>query len=268
MSLFDNSSPVSNETERLPLGFFAYAASPPMIPSAINAAIQSVNKSQIASLRSWEELRVSGKFIISEICAAIEQADFLSADVTGINPNVMYEIGYEIEGLVRLFSKYKEQDFKGYVVESLWKFMLYTELARAAAEQAGTTTLWDLTNEDTRELVDLLAQNNVLILVENGITIPELESVLFEFVGVPSILTRPEVEHLVSKAKIPAVIEHLLKLNFLGVETAESRFSYSDEPRALKKLAVLSDRYISIHLVSRRYEISNAFRSYLEITES
>ena len=163
----------------------------------------------------------------------------------------MYEIGYEIEGLVRLFSKYKEQDFKGYVVESLWKFMLYTELARAAAEQAGTTTLWDLTNEDTRELVDLLAQNNVLILVENGITIPELESVLFEFVGVPSILTRPEVEHLVSKAKIPAVIEHLLKLNFLGVETAESRFSYSDEPRALKKLAVLSDRYISIHLVSR-----------------
>src|ERR1700733_8360507 len=65
-----------------------------------------------------------------QICAAIEQADFLSADVTGINPNVMYEIGYEIEGLVRLFSKYKEQDFKGYVVESLWKFMLYTELAR------------------------------------------------------------------------------------------------------------------------------------------
>jgi hypothetical protein len=29
-------------------------------------------------------------------------------------------VGYEIEGLVRLFSKYKIQDQKGYVIESLW----------------------------------------------------------------------------------------------------------------------------------------------------
>jgi hypothetical protein len=95
MSLF-NSSLSAAGTERLPQGFFAYAASPPMIPSTIKAAIQGVNKTQATSIKSWEELRVSGKVIISEICAAIEQADFLCADVTGINPNVMFEIGYAI----------------------------------------------------------------------------------------------------------------------------------------------------------------------------
>jgi hypothetical protein len=411
-------------------------------------------------------------------------------------------VGYEIEGLVRLFSGYKFQDYKGYVIESLWKFMLYTELARAAAQRIEGAALWELTNPETKELVDLLEdeskafggefivrlervvkslellptsdssdrfrrgiseslhsgalarlrtvlgrvlsrKRNVLllidnldkpwtkdanlgqlaefllglltatnriadelnrektatkfksaiflrsdifekviaaarepdklsyirirwddpelllrvieeryvashgsgsdpsvmwhkyfcpevkgiptreylinrilkrprdviyfvkavvsfavnrkhdrveekdivdgereysqyaldsILVENGITIPQLESVLFEFVGLSAIINEDEVMRVVSQTDVPAsvineVINHMIKLSFLGVEVSDNVFAYSDELRELKKNMVLSNRHLKGRDKPRRYEINPAFRSYLEISE-
>lgn len=83
-------------TQSLPVGFFAYASAPPDIPATISAAIQAINKTQTVVLKSWEDLRINGKYIISEICAAIDKSDFFCADITAINPNVMFELGYAI----------------------------------------------------------------------------------------------------------------------------------------------------------------------------
>jgi hypothetical protein len=412
-------------------------------------------------------------------------------------------VAYEIEGLVRLFLRYKIQDYKGYVIESLWKFMLYTELARAAVQQITSGALWELTNPDTKELVDLLEDNNQVfsgefivrlekivrslellpesetgeefrtgisealhsgalsrlrtvlgrvlsqkrqvlllidnldkpwtknadlgqlaefllglltatdrigaelnrserdrpatkfnsavflrsdifekvvaaarepdklaytrlrwddpelllrvieeryiashgvgsdpsvmwrkyfcpqvggvptrgyltsrilqrprdivyfvkavvsfavnrkhdrveekdvldgekqysqyaldsILVENGITVPELELVLFEFVGAAAIMTEDEVRRMISKADVSAtavdgVVDHLVKLSFLGVEISDGAFAYADEPRELKKNKVLADRFLGKQTENRRYQINPPFRSYLEI---
>jgi hypothetical protein len=79
-----------------PIGFFAYASAPPSIPETIRAAIQGINRSQAAQIRSWEDLDVGGKIIIGEVCSAIDTADFFCADVTTINPNVMFELGYAV----------------------------------------------------------------------------------------------------------------------------------------------------------------------------
>jgi len=79
-----------------PRGFFAYASSPPSIPATIKAAIESINKSQNATLISWEALGTNGKYIIREICDKIDDCDFLCADITTINPNVMFELGFAI----------------------------------------------------------------------------------------------------------------------------------------------------------------------------
>ena len=111
------------------------------------------------------------------------------------------------------------------------------------------------------------------ILVENGITIPQLESVLFEFVGAPAIVSRLEAGKRIQKAaiepdKIDNVIEHLVKLSFLGVEVGPNEFAYADEPRELKKYRVLSDRQAEIRGAERRYQINAPFRAYLEIAES
>ena len=36
----------------------------------------------------------------------------------------------ELEGIVELIKRYKGRDQKGYVVESLWKFLIYSEIAK------------------------------------------------------------------------------------------------------------------------------------------
>ena len=45
---------------------------------------------------------------------------------------VIKPIAYDLEGVVSLLKKYKERDAKGYAIESLWKFLLYAEMASAA----------------------------------------------------------------------------------------------------------------------------------------
>jgi hypothetical protein len=80
----------------IPKGFFAYAAAPPSIPEIVKAAVESINKNQIVRIRTWEDLQVGGKYIIGEICAAIDEADFFCADITTINANVLFELGFAI----------------------------------------------------------------------------------------------------------------------------------------------------------------------------
>lgn len=79
-----------------PVGFFAYASLPPSIPETIKAAIETINKSQVVEMISWETLSISGRYIIQQICDTIDDSDFFCADITTINPNVMFEIGFAI----------------------------------------------------------------------------------------------------------------------------------------------------------------------------
>jgi len=43
--------------------------------------------------------------------------------------------GYELDDVVQLLGSYRDQNQKGYMVESLWKYLLFTEIARSAATE-------------------------------------------------------------------------------------------------------------------------------------
>jgi hypothetical protein len=83
-------------TNAAPRGFFAYPSNPPTIGEAIRAAATSINGGGEIFIKPWEECSVGGKIIIQEICREIEQADLFCADLTHLNPNVMFELGYAI----------------------------------------------------------------------------------------------------------------------------------------------------------------------------
>ena len=73
------------------------------------------------------------------------------------------------------------------------------------------------------------------ILVENSITVPQLESVLYEFAGRSSIVAEDELATILSAARIEgdkqaAVTEHLIWLSFLGLEIKKDEFVFSDDP--------------------------------------
>src|SRR5438270_1229034 len=79
-----------------PVGFFAYPSLPKSVPDSVAIARTEINKLGIVDLRIWEDLHIGGKWIVDEICSAIDEADFVCADLTSYNANVMFEIGYAI----------------------------------------------------------------------------------------------------------------------------------------------------------------------------
>ncbi|MBK5275337.1 MAG: hypothetical protein JJE30_09840 [Desulfuromonadales bacterium] len=77
-------------------GFFAYSSQPSSCSDAIESAITEINKSGLVNLMSWQLLNVNGVMIINEILKQIDDSDFFCADLTGINDNVLFELGYAI----------------------------------------------------------------------------------------------------------------------------------------------------------------------------
>jgi hypothetical protein len=82
-----NSTPV--------LGFFAYP-SKPEIAEVIRNGVSKINETGIIQLKTWQTCKVAGKLVISEICKEIERAPLFCADLTSLNHNVMFELGFAI----------------------------------------------------------------------------------------------------------------------------------------------------------------------------
>lgn len=78
-------------------GFFAYPGRPPQIVTTIRTAIEDVTRFHaVTELVGWEELDIAGHFISTEVLRGIDQSQFLVADITSLNFNVTYEVGYAI----------------------------------------------------------------------------------------------------------------------------------------------------------------------------
>ncbi len=79
-----------------PKAFFAYPSSGDTLKEAIRDAVPKINKSRLVNIKSWEECNPSGNFIIKTIRQEIDEAELFFADLTGLNHNVMFELGYAI----------------------------------------------------------------------------------------------------------------------------------------------------------------------------
>jgi hypothetical protein len=78
-------------------GFYAYSSKPNDIGQSIEKAVTDFNKSQkYIKVNTWKQLDIVGHFISTEVLKGIDEADFLIADITSLNFNVTYEIGYAI----------------------------------------------------------------------------------------------------------------------------------------------------------------------------
>ncbi len=77
-------------------GFFAYPSTPPSVGETIRDAIEEINRRGGITLFSWENLRLGGRVIIDTICENIVERDLFLADLTYLNPNVLFELGFAI----------------------------------------------------------------------------------------------------------------------------------------------------------------------------
>ncbi len=72
---------------------------------------------------------------------------------------VIKPASYELESIIRLIKKYTERDEKGYVVESLWKFLLYTEVAKSIVTQLESKPYGIIPNSPEDLLIKLLSEH-------------------------------------------------------------------------------------------------------------
>lgn len=79
-----------------PTGFFAYPSSPVSIPEAVGIGTEQLNNTALVQIRTWQQCCVTGNVVIQELCKEIAKADFFCADITGMNANVMFELGFAI----------------------------------------------------------------------------------------------------------------------------------------------------------------------------
>ena len=81
----------------VPYAFVAFAATPTWLFDTINAAIDKVNASQTRfSYRGWPANDIPGRPLAGPVRSGIADAAFVVADISTLNLNVTYEIGFAI----------------------------------------------------------------------------------------------------------------------------------------------------------------------------
>lgn len=107
--------------------------------------------------------------------------------------------------------------------------------------------------------------------VENGISMSDLDNVLYEFAGTQSRLTQEDVKNCITQSGTPEenvteFIDHLRRLSFLGLQTGDKHFEYVYDMRTEPVVSALARHRIA-EGKPVEYEIHPAFRAYLDIAE-
>ena len=76
-------------------GLFLFGSKPPEIASTIEAAVQKLKGGQ-GTWASWQDFDIAGQMVFCEICRRMRGASTVYADVTALNFNLLFEIGFAI----------------------------------------------------------------------------------------------------------------------------------------------------------------------------
>lgn len=85
--------------------FFAYQSGPSDNVDAIKSAINDFNKlnNNEYDAKTWESLKINGSIINRRVLEAIDKAEVFACDLTHLNHNVLFELGYAIGKRKQLF---------------------------------------------------------------------------------------------------------------------------------------------------------------------
>ena len=89
--------------ETLPRCFFGYPSTPAARAETIESAIETIGQTGVVHIKGWKSLFPGGRPIISRIFEEIRLCDSFLADLTGLNPNVLFELGYAISHRKRVW---------------------------------------------------------------------------------------------------------------------------------------------------------------------
>lgn len=77
-------------------GIFLYPEKPEEISRTIEASVQKLKQTQRAAWDSWKNFKTSGQVIFCAICKSFRYSEIVVADVTTLNFNLLFEIGFAL----------------------------------------------------------------------------------------------------------------------------------------------------------------------------
>lgn len=81
---------------KLSKAFWIFPSSPTEVSAVIDLAVREQAREVPGSWRSWRDLDIDGRLIFCEICKSMRATDVVIADITTLNMNVMFEIGFAV----------------------------------------------------------------------------------------------------------------------------------------------------------------------------
>jgi hypothetical protein len=107
------------------------------------------------------------------------------------------------------------------------------------------------------------------LLVENGVTVPEMEDALLGFLDASEVATYSErVESLrgagIAESRVDVLIQKLISMSFLGLEVRPSVFVYPEVGTAMSA-AIARAQKLQQDRADQRLSVHSAFHDFLEI---
>ena len=77
-------------------GLFLFGSQPPNIASPIEAAVELLQEDRTETWGTWRDMDIAGQMVFCEICKRMRGAATVYADVTTLNFNLLFEIGFAL----------------------------------------------------------------------------------------------------------------------------------------------------------------------------
>lgn len=87
---------------------------------------------------------------------------------------IIKPIGYELDGILRMLKLTIPTSEKGFLIESFWKFLIYTELAKSINEELSSKPPHHLFDDPENELLNFVKENSTIIIPDFSIRLESL----------------------------------------------------------------------------------------------
>jgi len=138
---------------------------------------------------------------------------------------IIKPIGYELEGILRMLKQALPKSEKGYLIESFWKFLIYTELAKSVFEALRSKPPYYQQDDAEEKLLEFVEKNATIITPDFSIRLDYVVSKL------------QNISTLSSADRQRAKISELLHNKVI----ARSRFMLGKVLQKKNKVAILVD---------------------------
>lgn len=141
--------------------FWAYSNHPNRVKEDIEDAVKQINENDVISIRTWEMMSIQGNFIIDEILKEIDSCDVFLCELSNLNNNVLFELGYAIahKKKMRIFINQSLQNVK----EEFKDFNLLTTIGFADYINSGQilNSLWSLVDDNEKDIFSSIMSGGI-----------------------------------------------------------------------------------------------------------